>query len=192
MISSYVGENAEFERQLLSGELEVELIPQGTLATLTNFLPRSVPDLKKVRGMGKVKTERYGEELLSIIQAYCRENNLESPADVFTAKAAPVKIKTDTKLTSFNLYKAGKTVSQIAEERDMSTSTIEGHLAHYVGTGDIPVTDFVSPGKTELIASRFKGNGDYQLGPVKSALGEQVSWSELRFVVKHLEFVRNR
>jgi len=33
MISSYVGENAEFERRLLSGELEVELIPQGTLAT---------------------------------------------------------------------------------------------------------------------------------------------------------------
>ena len=34
MISSYVGENAEFERQLLSGELEVELIPQGTLAEI--------------------------------------------------------------------------------------------------------------------------------------------------------------
>ena len=33
MISSYVGENEEFERQMLSGELEVELIPQGTLAT---------------------------------------------------------------------------------------------------------------------------------------------------------------
>ena len=33
MISSYVGENAEFERQLLQGELEVELLPQGTLAT---------------------------------------------------------------------------------------------------------------------------------------------------------------
>ena len=33
MLSSYVGENAEFERQLLSGELEVDLIPQGTLAT---------------------------------------------------------------------------------------------------------------------------------------------------------------
>jgi 3-oxoacid CoA-transferase subunit A len=33
MISSYVGRNAEFERQLLSGELDVELIPQGTLAT---------------------------------------------------------------------------------------------------------------------------------------------------------------
>lgn len=33
MVASYVGENAEFERQLLSGELEVELVPQGTLAS---------------------------------------------------------------------------------------------------------------------------------------------------------------
>src|SRR5215210_7666332 len=33
MISSYVGENAEFERQMLTGELEVDLVPQGTLAT---------------------------------------------------------------------------------------------------------------------------------------------------------------
>ena len=37
MISSYVGENAEFERQYLSGELEVELTPQGTLGMGTNF-----------------------------------------------------------------------------------------------------------------------------------------------------------
>ncbi|MBN1790545.1 MAG: helix-turn-helix domain-containing protein [Bacteroidales bacterium] len=165
------------------------VLPQATLATLTNFLPMSVKELKKVKGMGKVKTEKYGDELLSIIQAYCRENNLESPADVFTAKKAPAKVRVDTKLASLNLYKAGKTVIQIAEERNMAPSTIEGHLAHYVGTGDIPVTEFVSPGKTEFIASHFEGNGDYQLGPVKSALGEQVSWSELRFVVKHLEFV---
>jgi hypothetical protein len=37
MISSYVGENAEFERQLLSGELEVELIPQGTMDCLGDY-----------------------------------------------------------------------------------------------------------------------------------------------------------
>jgi hypothetical protein len=165
------------------------VLPQATLATLTNFLPMSVRELKKVKGMGKVKTEKYGDELLSIIQAYCEDNNLKSPANVFIVKKAPAKVRVDTKLTSFNLYTAGKTVSQIAEERNMAPSTIEGHLAHYVGTGDIPVTEFVSPGKTEFIASHFEGNGDYQLGPVKSALGEQVSWSELRFVVKHLEFV---
>ena len=43
MISSYVGENAEFERQLLSGELEVDLIPQGTLATRIQMVGAGIP-----------------------------------------------------------------------------------------------------------------------------------------------------
>ncbi len=43
MMSSYVGENAEFERQLLSGELEVDLIPQGTLATRIQMAGMGIP-----------------------------------------------------------------------------------------------------------------------------------------------------
>src|SRR6476619_680761 len=43
MISSYVGENAEFERQLLSGELEVDLVPQGTLATRIQMAGMGIP-----------------------------------------------------------------------------------------------------------------------------------------------------
>ena len=45
MMSSYVGENAEFERQLLSGELEVDLIPQGTLATRIQMAGMGIPAL---------------------------------------------------------------------------------------------------------------------------------------------------
>ena len=43
MMSSYVGENAEFERQLLAGELEVDLIPQGTLATRIQMAGMGIP-----------------------------------------------------------------------------------------------------------------------------------------------------
>ena len=43
MMSSYVGENAEFERQLLNGELEVDLIPQGTLATRIQMAGMGIP-----------------------------------------------------------------------------------------------------------------------------------------------------
>jgi 3-oxoacid CoA-transferase subunit A len=52
MISSYVGENAEFERQLLSGELEVELIPQGTLATRCMAAGYGMPALYTSAGVG--------------------------------------------------------------------------------------------------------------------------------------------
>ena len=52
MISSYVGENAEFERQLLSGELEVELIPQGTLATRCMAAAYGMPAVWVRAGVG--------------------------------------------------------------------------------------------------------------------------------------------
>ncbi|MFM9004124.1 MAG: CoA transferase subunit A [Flavobacteriales bacterium] len=52
MISSYVGENAEFERQMLSGELEVELIPQGTLATRCLAAGYGMPAIYTPAGVG--------------------------------------------------------------------------------------------------------------------------------------------
>src|ERR1700748_1027926 len=52
MISSYVGENAEFERQLLSGELEVELVPQGTLATRCMAAGYGMPAIFTPAGIG--------------------------------------------------------------------------------------------------------------------------------------------
>tara|TARA_B100000945_G_scaffold301887_1_gene285035 strand:- start:2330 stop:3019 length:690 start_codon:yes stop_codon:yes gene_type:complete len=52
MISSYVGENAEFEKQLLSGELEVELIPQGTLAERCRAAGAGIPGFYTPAGVG--------------------------------------------------------------------------------------------------------------------------------------------
>ena len=61
MISSYVGENAEFERQLLSGELEVELIPQGTLATRCMAAGYGMPAIFTPAGVGTEVAE--GKEI---------------------------------------------------------------------------------------------------------------------------------
>lgn len=61
MISSYVGENAEFERQLLSGELEVELIPQGTLAERVRAGGAGIPAFFTPAGVGTEVAE--GKEL---------------------------------------------------------------------------------------------------------------------------------
>jgi 3-oxoacid CoA-transferase subunit A len=64
MVSSYVGENAEFERQMLSGELEVELIPQGTLATRCLMAGLGIPFFPTPAGVG---TEvAIGKEVKSI------------------------------------------------------------------------------------------------------------------------------
>jgi len=59
MISSYVGENAEFERQYLSGELEVQLVPQGTLAERCRAGGAGIPAFFTPTGYGTVVTEGY-------------------------------------------------------------------------------------------------------------------------------------
>lgn len=70
MIASYVGENSEFERQLLSGELEVELIPQGTLATRCLIAGYGIPFVPVLAGVGtevaegKETVERNGRTYL--------------------------------------------------------------------------------------------------------------------------------
>ena len=61
MIASYVGENSEFERQLLSGELEVELIPQGTLATRCMAAGYGMPAIFTPAGVGTEVAE--GKEI---------------------------------------------------------------------------------------------------------------------------------
>ena len=61
MISSYVGENAEFERQMLSGELEVELVPQGTLATRCMATGYGMPAVYLLAGYGTEVAE--GKEI---------------------------------------------------------------------------------------------------------------------------------
>ena len=70
MIASYVGENSEFERQLLSGELEVDLIPQGTLATRLMIAGYGIPFVPVLAGVGtevaegKEVVERDGRQYL--------------------------------------------------------------------------------------------------------------------------------
>ena len=166
------------------------ILPQKTMVTLVNFIPQSMPALNLIKGMGKKKSEKFGDELLNIIISYCEKEKIEPPVEIVTEKKIPKKIKEDTKKISYDLFREGKAISQIAEERKLSTTTIEGHMAYYVGTGEIPLNKFVSQEMTDLIMSHFEGKDDLKIGPVKAALGEKVSWSDIRFVSSHLSFLR--
>jgi hypothetical protein len=98
--------------------------------------------------------------------------------------------KPDTKALSFDLYKAGKTLFEIAQLRQYAVTTIENHLAHYVSLGMIPVSQFVSQEKYDKIIEVHKKTGEEVLGPIKEELGDDYSYSEIRFALatqKHLK-----
>jgi hypothetical protein len=168
------------------------ILPQKAMVALTNRLPQSLQALKLVKGMGKKKSGKFGEELLDIIISFCKKENIEPPVEPLNEKKVAKKVKEETKKISYDLFKEGRSISQIADERKLSVTTIEGHLAHYVSTGAIPVTEFVSKETADMITSHFEGTDNLKMGPVKEVLGDKVSWSEIRFVINHLKCLRSK
>jgi len=169
------------------------ILHQKTIATLTTVLPQSMETLRTVKGMGNQKAAKYGEELIAIVSGYCSEHNIESPVLKIAGASSHVRKQPGTtRQVSLSLYREGKTIKEIAEERDMAIVTIEEHLAWFIGRGELSVTDFVSPDITELIAEQFEKTGIFEKGPVKEALGDQVTWTQIRFVARHLEYLNSK
>ena len=68
------------------------ILPQKTMVTLANFAPQSLRALKQVKGMGSKKSEKYGEDLLNIINSYCAEENIEVPDIILIKKKKGKKL----------------------------------------------------------------------------------------------------
>lgn len=119
MMSSYVGENAEFERQLLSGELEVDLIPQGTLATRIQMAGMGIPAFFTPAGYG---TEiAVGKEVREFNgKHYLMENALHAEFAIVKAwkgdKLGNLVFRKTTRNFSTSMAKAGDiTIAEVEE-----------------------------------------------------------------------------
>ncbi len=97
------------------------------------------------------------------------------------------KEKSDTKSITWTMYKNGKSIDDIAKERALSPTTIENHLAHYVALGKLDVSIFINDEKIKHIITAAKAVNSFQLLAIKEVLGDEYSYSDIRFAVaKHL------
>lgn len=161
---------------------------QKALVEMVNYLPVESATLELINGLGSKKIEQFGADIIQIIQLYCDENEvkrMEIPLKLAAKKEK--KPKEDTKKVSFELYKAGKTVTEVATERGLSPNTIESHLAYYVGLGELDVSQFLDNEKLKKIVEYFKSTENKSFGLAKAEFGDVVSYSELRMGLSYLE-----
>ncbi len=134
MMSSYVGENAEFERQLLSGELEVDLIPQGTLATRIQMAGMGIPAFFTPAGYGTEIAE--GKEVREFNgKKYLMEQALYADFSIVKAwkgdRYGNLLFRKTTRNFSTSMAKAGKIaiaeVEQLVEPGELDPDQI--HVA---------------------------------------------------------------
>jgi ATP-dependent DNA helicase RecQ len=167
------------------------IISDVALMEMATYLPQTLEELRLISGFGDVKLARYGREFLIPVKNYSVKHSLSSRIKQKSPKREReqrIERKTtarinDTKVESFNLYRSGKSVAEIAAERGLAATTIEGHLSYFVQTGEIDVLEFVNEEKIPAIKDAVESYGYDKLAPLKEVLGEDFSYGEIRAVI---------
>lgn len=184
--------------ELLS--LELMINEQYKMISKAGFLVRATISNKELtrEEINKLSHDPYREEQLKQLLTMPSKINTEKgrrPAKEKKSKSkkvvssplvgeGPIKIeKQDTKTETFNLYKQGKTIEEIAKLREMVPNTIEGHLAYYITKGELSATSFLPAEKIANIITVSKTLNTFQFGPIKQSLGEEYSYGEIKMAI---------
>lgn len=176
------------------GQPSFVVLHQKTLIQIIETLPSDLKQLRSVKGIGKQKIKAFGQEILNLIEQYCRENSIER--GLLKDKRNKDNISTEhvtqeqpnTRTISFEMFRKGMTVPKIAAARGLTIGTIEGHLAKYVSNGQIEISELPDKEKLRVILSAFAKHGSTQLTFVKEQLGDDFSYGDLRFAREYLSF----
>lgn len=149
-------------------------------------------ELKQLEGLiwqhlQKIVGAKYGEVGFRIQYDYSQLNPDQKPVKQKEAKTKMAK--GDSKLATLELFRSGKAVNEIARLRNMAISTIEGHLSQYIATGDIEVTELVSPQKIAPILEVINEVGADSMGLIKHKLGDGYTYGDIRAVMAHYRFL---
>jgi hypothetical protein len=90
------------------------------------------------------------------------------------------KVKKSSQEKTLELLEAGKEVSEIARERQLSVQTINSHFAYLIRSGQIELTDVMSPKRISDLEQLFDGFEGNSLNPLKEKLGSKATWDELK------------
>jgi uncharacterized protein YpbB len=133
--------------------------------------------------MGKIRVQKYGKEIIEIIKDHCANNTIELKEDT-QEKIGPKK--ENTKDVSLKLFKTGMSISEIAKERNFVETTIQGHLAYFVPTGEIKITDLMPEEKYVELKKIMKKATFDNLTDLKNKIDEKFTYNEMRLVAKEL------
>ncbi len=141
------------------------------LIDISNTLPQNKAELLTIKGMGKMKFERFGHQLLDAVTAYTIQHDISAiPFDIpeepkpkkekTPKETKPKREKGESQRTTLALYKEGKSIDQIVEERNLALTTIVGHLYQFVQLGELSLDSFISPQKCKAALKLLTENSE--------------------------------
>ena len=158
-----------------------QIFTQITLYAICDALPRSENELLKIEGLGKTRVSKYGEQILEAIETYCSKNGINKFNEQKKEDKKP------TKQISFELFKSGLSLKEIAKERSLTSGTISSHLASYIPSGDVDILELVDIKKYKKIIKAIEETEFKTLTELKEKVDKSFTFIELRMVLLSME-----
>jgi ATP-dependent DNA helicase RecQ len=169
------------------------VLSDASLLEIAAYLPHTKEGMGRIAGFGKMKLEMYGQPFCDVVTAYCVAHRLQSRTHLKSPKR-PSRERYEhdsvTKQETYRLFKEGHSMEKIASLRNLSHTTIEGHLAFYIQQGKITITQLIDVEKIPAIQKAIEAIGGKALTPIKESLGENYSFAEIRYVMAHIEHMK--
>jgi ATP-dependent DNA helicase RecQ len=163
-----------------------------TLHEMCRRFPSTLSDMRKISGVGDAKLERYGEDFIKEIKLYLDENPGISisggeSGNPGYAVSIQKKKKGETVEETYEFFKGGMSLEDIAKLRSLAPSTIASHMERLILDGRaINMDRLVDPGKRLKIQEFFLSTEGWNLNPVVEHFNGTVSYEEARLVRAHL------
>ena len=171
----------------------------ATLVEVSNRLPVEIEQLVKIKGFGKIKIQRFGKECIDIVRIYCRENGIDTSTQsniAFESESeygdeTPKKRKRREKEKvekipseeiTLSLINQGKTLQEIADERELVLSTIYTHLAKLIHAKKIDIAQYVDADLLDRVMSILDATPEISNSELFESLEGSVTYEELRLI----------
>lgn len=156
-----------------------------SLRQMARQYPSNEAEFSRISGVGSRKLQEFGSAFLDEISSYLSSNPRQKYVEQPVLKAPPPKVgMNDTAWNSLRRFQAGESVAEIAKARDLTPSTIYGHLAMAIDAGEnVPIQQLMTKEDWDAIAQAIKDAGPGPLSPIHAALNGKYDYGLIRMVL---------
>jgi ATP-dependent DNA helicase RecQ len=157
----------------------------ASLKEMSRYFPVSKDMMLNIKGVGQMKFEKYGEDLIQAIREFAEEHNISpKPAAEAPSKTEEPIDDRPSYLISFDYYKDGDSIREIAKKRNFSPITIQEHIFRSVREGNvIDWSEIFNETEEKLVLQAAEKAGRDKLKPIKEELPEEIDYFKIKAVL---------
>lgn len=173
----------------VEGVLDYMVLSKNTLKEISGRYPLDEEKLKDIGGIGPVKINKYGKDILEIVKNYVIANNI----DVKWNEKKRLKLVLDgdnrkTNEVALDLLNQGMSVKEVSDDLEVSVSAVLGYVYDYIKEDniinfDINTKSYYNESEKELILNKIDQFGDDKIGLIKKSLPENIKYESIRAII---------